>query len=378
MAPTALPDVVLPAYGSRSLSDVIPSALAAIGAAGWSNLLSLPPASSYVVLLVDGLGWNLLRSSAAEAPYLSSLAEQAAPITAGVPSTTATSLTSLGTGLPPGRHGVVGFTSRIPGTQRLLDALRWDTRVDPLQWQPHPTAFERAAAAGVPVSVVSKRMFATSGLTLAGQRGAVYIGADRAGERLAEAARLASRPGSLTYVYDADLDATGHRNGCGSAAWRYELGVADSFAHTLRAALPDAATLVVVADHGMVDVPLANRIDVVDEPKLLAGVDLFGGEARFRHLYCQPGAVDAVAARWRERLGEAAVVLTGDEAAVAAWFGVVDRAVRDRLGDVMVASLAETAVVSSERFPHEASLIGLHGSVTADEMLVPCLVDPAR
>lgn len=378
MAPTALPDVVLPAYGSRSLSDVIPSALAAIGAAGWSNLLSLPPASSYVVLLVDGLGWNLLRSSAAEAPYLSSLAEQAAPITAGVPSTTATSLTSLGTGLPPGRHGVVGFTSRIPGTQRLLDALRWDTRVDPLQWQPHPTAFERAAAAGVPVSVVSKRMFATSGLTLAGQRGAVYIGADRAGERLAEAARLASRPGSLTYVYDADLDATGHRNGCGSAAWRYELGVADSFAHTLRAALPDAATLVVVADHGMVDVPLASRIDVVDEPKLLAGVDLFGGEARFRHLYCQPGAVDAVAARWRERLGEAAVVLTRDEAAVAAWFGVVDRAVRDRLGDVMVASLAETAVVSSERFPHEASLIGLHGSVTADEMLVPCLVDPAR
>ena len=58
-----------------------------------------------------------------------------------MPSTTATSLTSLGTGLPPGAHGLVGFTSRVPGTGKLLNALFWDTDVDPIEWQPHPTAF---------------------------------------------------------------------------------------------------------------------------------------------------------------------------------------------------------------------------------------------
>ena len=60
-----------------------------------------------------------------------------------MPSTTATSLTSLGTGLPPGAHGLVGFTSRVPGTGKLLNALMWDKDVDPLEWQPHDTAFTR-------------------------------------------------------------------------------------------------------------------------------------------------------------------------------------------------------------------------------------------
>ena len=104
------------------------------------------------MFLVDGLGAELLRRYGHAAPYLSSLAEGSATATAGVPSTTATCLTSLGTGLTPGAHGLVGFTARIPGTDRLLNHLRWDKPVDPLEWQPHPTAFARLAAAGVHVT----------------------------------------------------------------------------------------------------------------------------------------------------------------------------------------------------------------------------------
>ena len=75
------------------------------------------------------------------------MADQSA--TAGVPSTTATSLTSFGTGLTPGTHGLVGFTSRIPGTDRLLNALWWDKDIDPLEWQPNATAFSGLGALGV-------------------------------------------------------------------------------------------------------------------------------------------------------------------------------------------------------------------------------------
>ena len=101
----------------------------------------LPEAPAYVVFLVDGLGARLLERHAEAAPYLASLLGRQAPGTAGVPSTTATSLSSLGTALPPGAHGLVGFTSRIPGTGRLLNALAWDKQVDPKEWQPHATAF---------------------------------------------------------------------------------------------------------------------------------------------------------------------------------------------------------------------------------------------
>ncbi len=366
---------VLPRYFGRSLGEVLPSAVAALGGDGFANVLELPPSRAYVVVLVDGLGWKLLRRHAALAPYLTSLVGGAEPLTCGVPSTTATSLTSLGTGLPPGAHGVVGYTSRIPGTSRLLDALRWDKSVDPRQWQSHPTVFGRAAGSGVRATAVLRRAFLGSGLTEAGQRGAEFVTADTPGERIAAVVASSSADRSLTYAYAGDLDSTGHRSGCESDAWCHQLGMTDCFLSALRSALPAEVTLVITADHGMVDVPLEDRLEVDDVPHLLTGVTLMGGEARLRHMYCRAGAAEEVAARWRERCGDLAWVATLDEAIDEGWFGSVDEAVRPRLGDVVVASRGSSAVVSRSRFPAEATMIGLHGSLTPEEMLVPLLLD---
>jgi hypothetical protein len=367
-----------PRYGHGTIGDVLVSAWGAVAGDPLGNPLSLPPAESYVVFLVDGLGWSLLHEHADAAPYLSGLAQGVEPITSGIPSTTATSITSLGTGLPPGSHGVVGFTSRIPGTDRLLDALRWDADVDPRAWQVHDTIFGRAMRQGVLATVVSKHSFAGSGLTVASQRGAEYVGADTAEERIHGVVASSAVRTSLTYVYEGHLDATGHRNGCTSWAWVRQLSAVDSFAQRLRKAMPASATLVVTADHGMVDVGPESRIDVDAEPDLLAGVRLMGGEARFRHLYCQGGAVDEVFDAWRTRLGQDALVVTRDEAIALGWFGPVEAAVRPRLGDVMVACVGDCAVVSTGQFPHEATLVGFHGSLTPDEMLIPLLVDQGR
>ncbi|GGO69311.1 alkaline phosphatase family protein [Nocardioides deserti] len=370
-----------PAYGQRSLSDVVPAVAVALGIDLGPALdraaptrLELPPASSYVVFLVDGLGHRLLERHAHAAPYLSSLLGRE-PATAGVPSTTATSLTSLGTGLVPGVHGLVGFTSRVPGTDRLLNALFWSPEVDPLEWQPHPTAFARLRSAGVTTTVVNKREFAGSGLTLAGSRGAEYVGADKVGERVAAAVAASIERPSLTYLYDSDLDWTGHRYGVSSSQWLQQLSSIDSEAEQLREALPADVRLVIVADHGMVDCPPDHRLDVDDHPELRDGVALLGGEARFRHLYCQRGAVDDVAATWSSVLGERADVLTRDQAIRRGWFGSVDASVLPRLGDVVVASTGDHGIFSTTDFAYEKTLVGLHGSLTPEEMLIPVLVD---
>jgi len=353
---------------------VLPSAIAAAGGGtGWTNTLAFPPMDSYVVFLVDGLGQHLLLNYVEEAPYLAGLLGNV--ITVGVPSTTATSLTSLGTGLPPGSHGIVGFTSRIPGTDRLLEALRWDKNVDPREYQRHPTSFDRARDSGMTATVVSKRMFEGTGLTDASQRGATYVGADTVGERISGSVLAASESRSITYLYEGELDATGHRRGCGSWAWKHQLAMIDSFAARLREALPSRTGLVITGDHGMVDVHPDTRVDVDEEPELMEGVRLFGGEARFRHLYCAAGAVTDVAKRWDERLGSDGIVVTREQAIDEGWFGPVESDVRPRLGDVMVACMGDLAVVSTSRFPYEATLVGLHGSLTAQEMLVPLLVD---
>jgi hypothetical protein len=46
----------------------------------------------------------------------------------------------------------------------------------------------------------------------------------------------------------------------------------------------------------------------------------------------------------------------------------------DRIGDVVVAVNGNCAVEMRSVFPVEATLIGLHGALTEDEMLVPLLV----
>lgn len=371
------PGFLEPAYGDRSLGDVVPAVAVALGAplGAPPTGLVLPEAASYVVFLVDGLGARQLERFAHAAPYLSELLSAQPPGTSGVPSTTATSLTSFGTGLPPGAHGLVGFTSRVPGTGKLLNALFWDKEIDPREWQPHPTAFARLGAAGVPVTVVNKREFSGSGLTVAAHRGAEYVGADKVGERIAAAVASSSVRPSLTYLYDGDLDWTGHRHGVASSAWLQQLSMVDAEAEQLRDALPSHTRLVVVADHGMVDSPLEHRVDVDDHPELRDGLALLGGEARFRHLYCHNGAVDDVAATWTELLGDRADVMTREVAIARGWFGPVESSVLPRLGDVVVASTGDHGIFSTVDFGYEKSLVGLHGSLTPDEMLIPILVD---
>ena len=367
-----------PAYGHRSLGDVVPAVGAALGLplrpAGDPAGLELPGASAYVVFLVDGLGARLLERHAHAAPFLASQLTEQATGTAGVPSTTATSLTSFGTGLPPGAHGLVGFTSRVPGTDKLLNALWWDKDVDPLEWQPHPTAFSQLRELGATVTVVNKREFEGSGLTTAAHRGADYVGADKVGERIAAAVAASREPASLTYLYDSDLDWTGHKWGVASHQWLQQLAMVDAAAEQLRETLPSSVRLVVVADHGMVDSSPASRVDVDEHAELRDGVALLGGEARFRHLYCHTGAVDDVVATWTAVLGPRASVLTRAQAIERGWFGPVSPSVLPRLGDVVVAAHDDLAVLSSVDFPYEASLVGLHGSLTPDEMLIPLLV----
>jgi len=373
-------DFLEPAYGGRSLSDVLPAVALAMGTPvpGWPTELPslvLPEAPAYVVFLVDGLGAGLLEAHAHAAPYLASLLTADTTGTACVPSTTATSLTSLGTAMPPGGHGVVGFTSRVPGSDRLLNALFWDKDIDPVEWQPHPTGFQTLSASGVQVTTVNKREFRGSGLTVAAQRGGDWVNADRVGERVAGAVAAAASQPSLTYLYDGDLDWTGHRYGVASAQWLQQLAIIDAEAEQLRDALPSHARLVVLADHGMVDATdPERRIDLDDDPAYRDGVVLIGGEARFRHVYCAAGAVADVRARWRELLGDGALVLSRDEAIGSGWFGEVSASVLPRLGDVVAAARDNWGLFSYVDFPYETRLIGLHGSLTPVEMRIPMLV----
>jgi hypothetical protein len=364
-----------PPYGRGTLADLVPSVLASLGMPGERDVLGLVTTTAACVVLLDGLGADQLARNASAAPVLSSLWASRRRMPVGFPTTTAASLASLGTGLPPGTHGVLGYEVAVPGRDQLLNALRWDDSVDPLVWQPRPTAFERAARAGVTVTRVAHRALAGTGLTVAGLRGGRRQDADSAGELVAAAAAALRGPRpALVYLYYGDLDATGHRNGTASLAWQWQLGHVDRLVEQLLSALPAGAALHVTADHGMVDVPGDQRVDLVAVPELRAGVRLLGGEPRARYVYTHQGAEADVLAAWSAVLGDRFWIATREQAVAAGLFGDVAAEHRPRIGEVLALAREPWIVVDSAReAPSLLRLVGWHGSLTAAELDVPLI-----
>ena len=381
-------DLARPDYGTTSLADVLPGVATALGVPVERG--DLPPdplgltaaldgARRVAVLLVDGLGADLVRAHADVAPTLAALATPAGDLSAPCPSTTPVSLTTLGTGLPPGSHGVLGFVTAIPGEERTLNHVQWADDPDPELWQPRRSVFAQAADAGVEVTAVAPYAFRGSGLSNAAYRGARYSGTVGAGDLAALLVQsLAAAPRALVYGYTAELDLTGHVRGVDSASWRAQLALVDRLVEQVVDGLPDDAALLVTADHGMLDVHADTRLDLDATPELTEGVRLLAGEPRARYLHAVPGAEADLLARWREVLGERAWVTGRDEAIASGVFGPVDDDLAGRIGDVVALARGTWALTATEQEPGPSRLVGYHGSLTATELAIPLLAARGR
>lgn len=366
-----------------SICDVLPSAAALLGVSGVVDKLGVVDRVGRVervlVVLVDGMGWHLLPELARDAPLLASVLTGAAgrlsQLVCAFPSTTPTSLVSLGTGAEPGEHGVLGFTLNIPGTDRVLNHIRWRDDPPHTQWQQLPTWFERLTRHGVPARVVLPEWFLGSGLTSAAYRGAQFRptrqGQDYVQEIIDE---LCAAPG-LVYGYTSELDTAAHVFGIGSDQWHAAATSVDNLLTRLVAALPSDAALLVTADHGGLNVAADARVDLDADPRLAAGIRVVAGEPRVRYLHTLPGATADVLATWKEVLSGWADVRSREEMVATGMFGPVHPRNLPRIGDVVVTCSRDTAVLATGHEPPEtARFIGFHGAATAAEMAIPLVV----
>jgi hypothetical protein len=364
-----------------ALAELLPGAAHLLGVRGFATSgarlagvlgRALGAPRHIVVLLVDGLGALQLQDNASSAPRLVGMAELG-PMAAPFPSTTCVSLTSLGTGLPPGMHGIVGTTFRLEDGSTLAP-LSWGAEPNPIATQPEPTVLERAAAAGVLVTSAAPAAHRASGLTRAALRGGDYPGADTLPARLDVAAAAIRRArseqrASLTYVYWPDLDKAGHVHGVDSPAYRAALSRTDSLVAGLLELTAQDVALLVTADHGLIDVPDSRRVDLEARPALRRDVVTILGEPRVRHVYTLPGRAESVRAVWAEELGGRADVRTREQ--VVDLLGPVDDWYAERIGDVVAIACDDWALTSQRIDSLVSGLRGQHGGLTSAEVLIP-------
>jgi hypothetical protein len=367
---------------SGSICDVLPvagallsvsGAVDPLGVAGWVG-----DVRRVAVVLVDGMGRHLLTALADAAPLLASVLAGGAgrldELTCTFPSTTPTSLVSLGTGVAPGEHGILGFTVKLPDSDQVLTHISWRGDPPAAQWQPVPTWFERLQRAGISARAVLPAAFIGSGLTEAAYRGAAFVAAkpdDDYAELVVDQLRAAH---GLVYAYTAVLDTAAHAFGIGSAEWQAAGTYVDALLTRLVEALPPDAALLVTADHGGLNVPRHRRIDLDADSRLSAGVRVVAGEPRVRYLHTESGAASDVIAAWSELLNGRAEVRSRDDAVAAGLFGSVRADHLARIGDVVVTCIGDTAVLASAHEPPEvAQLVGFHGAATPAEMAIPLI-----
>ena len=354
---------ILPDYSDRCVNRLVPSLL---GTSDVSSCFSedIFLAKTVVLLVLDGLGWQQFQGNKEIFTALSEFSGNS--ITTVAPSTTATALTSITTGVPPGEHGIVGYRIHVDGG--ILNSLRWSTGNG--SYKPDPYEFQlQAVFENQQPKVVTSADHEGSGFTKAHLRDARFSGYSSRSELIELVVDSVEKSEAFIYAYWDGVDRIAHEFGFTDRYFN-ELEECDLMIAELLQRLPSNVALIVTSDHGQVEVG-DRMIELTDDLNDLLLKQ--SGEARFRWLHAVVGGEQDLLETAKETFEDVAWVMSKKEIINEGWFGpLVHKTVEDRLGDVALVAREKVGFTDpAEKMPFK--LITRHGSLTRDEMHVPLL-----
>lgn len=371
----------------RSIVNLMASLAAGLsaGTTGYAPLPELPPqrlrGRPLALLLIDGLGDALLRqfpdSHLARARFTT--------LSSVFPSTTASAVTTLATGVAPQQHAITGWhmwlrelgsvATILPFAPRHGGASYASAGWNPAQFIGATPLYDRLA---VPATVLSPAWIAESPYSRASGGRAQRRGYATAEEFFAQLAALLreGRP-QYVYAYWSELDALAHVHGCHSPQVReHFLALDRAFAAACAELRGSGALLLASADHGFIDTNAARTLHLAQHPRLEATLALpLCGEPRTVYCYLHPGREREFLAYVRAELDGACEVVASAQLIADGWFGrgTPHPHLHERIGDYTL--LMKENYVLRDRLANEKPFrqIGVHGGAHRDEMTVPLI-----
>jgi len=322
----------------------------------------VPPADTYILMLIDGLGSGQLGHPAA-APLA---AAHRATIDAPFPTQTSVVTSTLATGLPPSQHGLIAYQLNLP-PDGIVNTLYWFVLGasdlldhDAPAFLPSPNTAERLAAQGCETIIIEPSALVDSSIDRVLYRGASVRGIRSEDEAVATALEEAARPGRLVVVYFPHVDAAAHMAGQGSDLYSSALETVATAWTAISEGLPPGAALLGTADHGHVDVLPEHQVTVGS----IAGVAI-GGDSRVLHLH---GPLDQI-----EQLvgGLPGTLLPRSEAGPLWGPGPLHPGFEDRAPDALLFADDGYAFLFEG---DDQPMAGHHGGLTDAEVEIPILV----
>jgi hypothetical protein len=388
MNPSALPlpqQAVLPDYGDGGLYGLARGMRAWLQDcdAGWPLAEVAEGEQALVVLIViDGLGDDFLRRHGRGSALL---AQRTARLTSVFPSTTASAVTTLMTGMSPAEHGLTGWfihDRRFGGVIAPLPLLRRGN--GPLEafalasrLFPYASAFQGARR---PVVVVSPADIAGSRYSLRHARGArvrPYQSLDGMEEAILAEVSALQPGGGLVHAYYPSFDALSHHYGSHSSQALSCFRRIDAvFARLMERLTGSGVRLLLTADHGFIDSPPERSLRLEDWPDIPAmlAAPLFG-ERRVTFCALRPGAEQEFTAWAGTALAGRAVLANsrGLRASGLLGPGKPHRRLAERVGTHALLMELGWTIADSVEGEKPYVLRGVHGGLSADEMWVPLI-----
>ncbi len=373
----------------------------------WKSWQNQAPINHVVLLILDGFGYQQLRSltNSQDVPSIAQACESEQaffmPATSVYPSTTVTALTSAATGYAPAQHGMVGTNLYMREIGTIVNFIGFrpyiaptrtsftDDLFNPETLLPVPNVYLRMEKAGIDVEIINFEQFKQTSISRFTSAGSEAGTNGFKGYRTPSDAFAQLREGllakssyqkSFTYIYVPTIDAVSHRFGPLSSSYKAEVASLD-FALKKQLMEPLAGredtVLILTADHGQRYNPLGNTLWLEEHPKLTQ--NLFApatGESRVRYLYVKHDKQAAVVDYIKQHLSENFFTITQSEAIDNGLFGLPGKPLgmeaQDRIGDLLLIShkdwICRHHITNDERFK---GLLGIHGGLSRAEMLIP-------